>query len=211
MAHHFPATAKTVRATLLCAALVPLVALAAGCDAKSSGSTGTNTAAAGAGTAAAGTAHASTSAAPATAAATTAQAAGSSPGSCPSAAAVTAAAGTTYPAPKAESGGGETSCSYSDPSTGANLTIGISAATGMSASLVQTTLDDQATSTGGKAQPVSGIGTAAYLLTENDANTNSSGVATSLVGAITSTRFVIVVGELSPAGVEAVTRLVLSE
>jgi hypothetical protein len=199
MSQHFPATAKALRVALLCAALVPL---AAACNAKSSASAAGAT----------GTAHAASSAAATAQAATASAAANAASGvsaTCPSAAAVTAAAGSTYPKPQVETADGETSCIYSDPSTGANLNIGISSSHGITSTVLQSTLASQAGSTGGATKPISGIGTAAYLLTENDASTNSDGVATNIVGAITSTEFVIVVGEMSPAGAEAVTRLVI--
>lgn len=201
MSQHFPPTAKALRVALLCAALVPL---AVACNAKSSAST----TAAGA----TGTAHAaSSSVATAQAAASSAApaAASNSSATCPSAAAVTAAAGSTYPKPQAQTADGETSCIYSDPNTGANLNIGISSSHGITSAVLQSTLASQAGATGGSAKPISGIGTAAYLLTENDASTNSDGIATNIVGAITSTEFVIVVGEMSPASAEAVTRLVI--
>lgn len=200
MSQHFPATAKALRVALLCAALVPL---AAACNAKSS----TSSTAAGS----TGTAHAaSSSAATAQSAATSAapKAAGVS-ASCPSAAAVTAAAGSTYPTPQVQSSDGYTNCSYSDPNTGANLTIGISSANGITPAELQSTLVSQAGATGGSAKPISGIGTSAYLLTENDASTNVDKIATNMVGAITSTEFVVVAGEMSPASAEAVTRLVI--
>jgi hypothetical protein len=203
MNQRFPVHAKALRATLLCAALVPLVAA---CGAKSSGSAST---AAGA----AGTAHVSSSSA------ATAQAASSTAANtaskvsitCPTAAAISAAAGGKYPAPATEVADGDTSCDYSDASTGANLSVIIAPAAGITAAELQESISSQAQAVGGKAEQVSGIGTTAYIFTGDDASTNSDGIATTMVGALSSQFYVIVGGELSPTADEAVARLVLAQ
>lgn len=199
MNQRFPVPAKALRATLLCAALVPLIAACGG------NKSGPSTSAVGA---AAGTTHASSSSA---ASSTAPSAASKASVTCPSAAAIDAAAGGTYPAPQAQNSDGDTTCNYSDANTGANLNCVIAPSTGVTASLLQQTIASQAQATGGAVKPLSGVGTAAYIYTGNDANTNSDGIATTMVGALSSTLFVICGGELSPAGAEAVTRLVLAE
>jgi hypothetical protein len=203
MNQRFLPHAKALRATLLCAALVPLVAA---CGAKSSGSSST---AAGA----AGTTHAA-SASAATAQAVSSAAAGSAAkvsATCPTAAAISAAAGGKYPAPAKEVADGDTSCDYSDASTGANLSVIIAPASGITAAGLQEAIASQAQALGGKAKQVSGIGTTAYILTGNDASTNSDGIATTMVGALSSKYYIIVGGELSPTADEAVARLVLGQ
>lgn len=205
MSQRFPTTAKALRATLLCALLVPL---AAACGAKS---TTSNTAAAGA----AATAHASSAAAStaqaASPSAAPSTAAGGGSATCPSAAAVSAAAGSTYPKPQVESAAGDTSCDYNDPNSGANLVIEIAPANGITPAGLQVAMAAESKGATGKATPVSGIGSAAYIFTENDASTNSNGDPTALVGAVSSTLYVVVVAPLSPAEIEAVARLALSE
>jgi hypothetical protein len=204
MSQLFPTTAKALRAALLCALLVPL---AAACGANS---TTSNTTAAGA----AGTAHASSSAASTAPAASSSAAPSTATGgsaTCPSAAAVSAAAGTTYPKPQVESAAGDTSCDYNDPDSGANLVIEIAPANGITPAGLQVAMTAEAKGSTGKATPVSGIGSAAYIFTENDASTNSNGDPTALVGAVSSTLYVVVVAPLPPADLEAVTRLALSE
>lgn len=197
----FPAPPKAWRAVLLCAALVPLAAACGGN--KSSGTSAVG--------AAAGSTHASSAAAAAAASSAAPSAASNASVGCPSAAAVSAAAGSTYPAPKAESADGDTTCNYSDASTGANLNCVIAPSTGITASDLQGSIASQAKATGGAVKQLSGLGTSAFIFTEDDASTNSDGIATTMVGAISSSLYVICGGELAPAGAEAVTRLVLAE
>jgi hypothetical protein len=199
MNQRFPAHAKALRATLLCAALVPLVAA---CGAKSSGSGST---AAGA---AASTARVSASAA---ASSTAAVSAAKVSVTCPTAAAISAAAGGTYPAPQAETADGDTTCDYSDASTGANLNIVIAPAAGITPADLQGAIASQAQAVGGKVEQLSGLGVSAYIFTGNDASTNSDGIATTMIGALSSQYYVIVGGELSPTADEAVARLVLAQ
>jgi hypothetical protein len=202
MNQRFRPHAKALRATLLCAALVPLVAA---CGAKSSGSSST---AAGA----AGTTHAASStAATAQAVSTTAASTAKVSVTCPTAAAISAAAGGKYPAPAKEVADGDTSCDYSDASTGANLSVIIAPASGITAAGLEEAIASQAQALGGKAKQVSGIGTTAYILTGDDASTNSDGIATTMVGALSSKYYIIVGGELSPTADEAVARLVLAQ
>lgn len=200
MNQHLRPQAKALRATLLCAALVPLVAA---CGAKSSGSSST---AAGA---AAGATHASASSA-ATAQAVTSTVAKVS-ATCPTAAAISAAAGGKYPAPATEVADGDTSCNYSDASTGANLNLIIAPAAGITVAGLQVAMASQAKAVGGTAKQISGIGTTAYIFTGDDASTNSDGIATTMVGALSSQYYIIVGGELSPTADEAVARLVLAQ
>jgi hypothetical protein len=204
MNQRFPAHAKALRATLLCAALVPLVAA---CGAKSSASDSTAVGAA------AGTTHASASAAATAQAAnsTAASPAAGASATCPSAAAISAAAGGSYPAPKVQNASGDTLCDYSDASTGANLNIVIAPAAGITDAALQEAIASQAQAVGGKAKQLSGLGTTAYIFTGNDASTNSDGIATTMIGALSSQFYVIVGGELSPTADEAVARLILSE
>jgi hypothetical protein len=193
--------AKALRATLLCAALVPLVAA---CGAKSSGSSST---AAGA----AGTTHASSAATTQAVSTTAANSAAKVSVTCPTAAAISAAAGGKYPAPATEVDDGDTSCDYSDASTGANLSVIIAPASGITVVGLQEAMAAQAKALGGTAKQLSGIGTTAYILTGDDANTNSDGIATTMVGALSSKYYIVVGGELSPTADEAVARLVLAQ
>ena len=197
--------AGALRATLLCAALAPL-ALVAACGGDKSGSSTTAVGAA------AGSTHVSSSAA------STAKAAGSGSGAaanvsatCPSAAAVSAAAGSTYPTPQVESAEGDVTCNYSDASTGANLNLVIAPATGITPADLQEAIAAQAKATGGEVKQLSGLGTTAYIFTENDASTNSDGIATTMVGALSPSFYIVGGGELNATGVEAVIRLVLAE
>jgi hypothetical protein len=163
--------------------------------------------------AAAGTTHVSASSvATARAVSTTAAASAAKVSiTCPTAAAISAAAGGKYPAPATEVADGDTSCDYSDASTGANLSLVIAPASGITAAGLEEAIASQAQAVGGKAKEVSGIGTTAYIFTGNDASTNSDGIATTMVGALSSKYYVIVGGELSPTADEAVARLVLAQ
>ena len=129
---------------------------------------------------------------------------------CPTAAVVSAALGSTYPAPQSSGGGGLVSCNYSDPNTSANLVLGFSKATGITAAVLKTTAQSQASAQGVTPSSVAGLGDAAYLFTMHDANTNASGVATTVLLIQVGSTLVDITAEASPSGVEALGHVLVS-
>jgi hypothetical protein len=122
---------------------------------------------------------------------------------CPTAAVVSAALGSTYPAPQTSTGGGMVSCNYSDPNTSANAVLGFSKATGITAAVLKSTAQSQAQAQNVKASPVSGLGDAAYSFTLTDASSNASGVATTVLLVKSGSTLVDITAEASPTQVEA--------
>ncbi len=130
---------------------------------------------------------------------------------CPSAAAVTSAFGTTYPAPKSSRSGSTLTCNYSDPSTSANLVIVFSKEAGLSAAVLKTVADSQASAQKVTARPISGFGDAAYTFTLNDAGTNASGIATTIMLIQAGTTLLDLTAEATPAHVQALARVILAQ
>ena len=122
---------------------------------------------------------------------------------CPTAAVVSAALGSTYPAPQSSSGGGLVSCNYNDPNTSANLVLGFSKATGITDAALKTTAQSQASAQNVTASPVAGLGDAAYLFSLHDASTNASGVATTVLLVRVGSTLIDITAEATPAEVEA--------
>lgn len=201
MSRRFPAPAKAAGIALLCAALAPL---ATACHSSSS-----------AASPAASSQAATSSQAPAKTSAPAASggaAAGltASSAKCLSAAAVASAAGGTYPAPQSEFADGELTCNYASVADNTNLNYGVVPSKGITPSVLRTVLADQNGGSTAGIKSLPGYGTAAYILTLNDASTNSLGIATTIIIAETSSIYVTLVGEVSPAHAEAVMQLVLA-
>jgi hypothetical protein len=129
---------------------------------------------------------------------------------CPTAAQISAAAGSTYPAPKTSSASGTVACNYSDPSTSATLVLVFSRLAGTSASTLKAVADGQAHAQGVTAKSISGLGNAAYIFTLKDASANPSGVATTLLMILDGSTLVDITVEAPVAKVEAVGHYLLS-
>jgi len=171
--------------------------LAAGCS--SSGSVAIpNNAASGAVPSAGGSAQG--------AAPTTAAAAGSFKPACPTAAQIGAAVGGTFPAPKVNSSTGSLLCNYNNPDSGANVVIVFASFPGGSPALLQGAIQSEAQAQKVNAVAVPGLGDAAYMFTQNDASTNSSGVATTLLGVLVGSENFDITAEATPAQVETIAR-----
>jgi hypothetical protein len=129
---------------------------------------------------------------------------------CPTASQISKAAGSTYPAPKSNSGGGLVSCNYSNPTTGANLVLEYEKIPGASASILKTTAQSQAKAQGVSAKSISGYGSAAYITTLHDAGTNSDGIATTILEYLDGSTFVDITAEATPTSVKAIAHYLLS-
>jgi len=129
---------------------------------------------------------------------------------CPTAAQIASAAGTTFPAPQAESSSGTLLCNYNSTTTDVNMVLEISSAPGTSASALKAAADSQAQSQNTPVAPVSGLGDAAYMLTKNDASTNASGVATTILMILDGSKIIDITAEMTPTQVQAVGHYVLS-
>jgi hypothetical protein len=129
---------------------------------------------------------------------------------CPTSAVITAAAGTAYPAPKVSSFSGSVVCNYSDPKTAVNLVIGISPASGTSASTLKMVADMQAKAQKTTAAPVSGIGSAAYIFTLADGLTNANHVATTMQMILDGSQLINITAEAPVAVVQKIALSVLS-
>jgi hypothetical protein len=197
-------TPVAVSVTGACALLAGLVLSGCGGSSPSSASTPAATGSA----LSTGSASSAAAPAPTTAASTHAAAAGSNP-ICPTAAAVSAAAGSTYPAPQSQSAAGTLICSYENDSL--NLVISLSPAAGITASVLKSTILSEAQAQHVPIAPISGIGSAAYLFTQNDAATTSTHVATNTIGVLTGSRYILLTGEMTAAQVEAVARLAANQ
>jgi hypothetical protein len=186
-------------------AAFPLVAMLcglglalAGCGASSPAASQTAAAATTA------TATATASAATATAGAATPTAASGKP-ACPSAAAVSAAAGTAYLPPTVKSAGGTLSCSYEANS--GFLLISFAKAS-FPPSALQQVADSQALAQGGlKASPVSGLGDAADLFTSKGTGT---GPATSELLLVSGSRAITIVAAGNAGQIKAIARLAIA-
>jgi hypothetical protein len=133
----------------------------------------------------------------------TAASSGATLTACPTAAVVSAALGSAYPAPQSSSASGELSCNDNDPNTSANAVLGFSKAPGLTLAVLKSTADGQASAQSVTASPVSGLGDGAYLFTLNDASTNSSGVATTTLLIKSGATLVDITAEATPAQVQA--------
>ena len=129
---------------------------------------------------------------------------------CPTAAEIAPAAGTTYPAPQVETASGTTICNYNDANSGANLVLEFAPSGGTSAGVLKSVASSQASAQHVTASPVSGLGNAAYIFTLNDASTNSSGVATVSLEILDGSKLIDITAEATVAQTEAVAHYVLS-
>lgn len=130
---------------------------------------------------------------------------------CPTGAAVSAAAGTSYPNPTAQSSAGYLTCTYEDSATGANLVIVGTSEAGVTAATVQAVVQSEAAAQHVTASSVSGLGSAAFTFTLNDAATNALHVDTTVVEFIQGSNILDITAEATPAQVEAVGQLLLGQ
>ena len=129
---------------------------------------------------------------------------------CPTSAEIATLTGTTFPAPQQASSTGSLVCSYNDTTSGANLVFEVTAAPGTTAGALQIAAGTAASPFKVTASSVSGFGSAAYAFTANDASTNSSGVATSVILILDGSDLIDITAELTLAKVEAVATYVLA-
>jgi hypothetical protein len=129
---------------------------------------------------------------------------------CPTAAQMTAATGTTFPAPKSSSSSGTVSCNYDDPTTSVNFVIVLTPAAGTTASELKSVSQGEASAEKATAAPLSGFGNAAYIFTLDDASTNASGVATTSLSILDGSKLIDITAEATVAQVKAVARLLLA-
>ena len=135
---------------------------------------------------------------------------GSSASTCPTAAQMTAATGTTYPSAKSSSSSGTVSCNYDDPTTSVNFVIVLSPAAGTSASELKSVVQSEASTQKATAARLSGFGSAAYMFTLNDASTNVSGVATTSLTILDGSKLINITAEATVVQVKAVARILLA-
>ena len=100
-------------------------------------------------------------------------------------------------------------CNYSDPTTSANAVLEIATTPGLSASLLKTTADAQASAQQVTPTALPGIGDAAYQWVLNDASTNVSHVATTTLIFSVGTTLIDITAEATPAHVQALAHAVL--
>jgi hypothetical protein len=143
------------------------------------------------------------------AAPTTAVAAGAFKPACPTVAQIEAAVGGSFPAPKVNSSDGSLLCNYSNPDTGGNVVIIFAAFPGGTPALLQGAIQSEAQAQKVNAVAVPGLGDAAYMYTQNDAGTNSSGVATTLLGVLVGSENIDITAQAAPAQVETIARDIL--
>jgi hypothetical protein len=89
--------------------------------------------------------------------------------------------------------------------------IEVTAAPGTTASALQIAAGAAASAYKVTASSVSGFGSAAYAFTADDASTNSSGVATSVILILDGSDLIDITAELTLAKVEAVATHVLAQ
>jgi hypothetical protein len=130
---------------------------------------------------------------------------------CPTSAEIATLTGTTFPAPQQASSTGSLVCSYNDTTSGANLVIGVTAAPGTTASALQIAVDAAASADNVTPSSVSGFGSAAYAFTADDASSNPSGVATSVIEILDGSDLIDITAALTLAEVEAVATHVLAQ
>jgi hypothetical protein len=193
MPHRVPAPVRTACAGLLCLALAPLVAA---CDSSSSAPA----------PAASSATAASRGPAPAKTGGSTASASAASrfSATCPTAAAVSAAVGRPYPVPTSRASAGEVLCTYESSSV--NLVVTITPAAGVSVATLKAAMAIDAQVETAKVTPVAGLGEAAFVISQT-----GSGGASTTVGAMSSSIYVIVVSSPAVAPAADVARLVLAE
>lgn len=133
------------------------------------------------------------------------------PTTCPTAAAVSAAGGMTYPTPAMQTSAGFLTCTYADSTTGANLVMVISSVPGSTASTLQAVAQSQATAQKVTSSAVSGIGDAAYSMTLADAATNINHVATTIIEILKGSVLYDITAPATLNQLEAVVRLVLPQ
>ncbi len=126
---------------------------------------------------------------------------------CPSAAAVSGAAGTSLPAPKVSKSSGIVLCSYNNSKTYANLVIDFSSSKSISPKLLKALQQKMAASQKTTLKSVSGYGSAAYYYT--DSYESANGIPMTSFAMIASPELVDIDLNGTIAHVKAVARLVL--
>jgi hypothetical protein len=110
--------------------------------------------------------------------------------------------GSAYPNPTVQSDAGFLTCTYSDPTTGANLVISATTEVGVTASTIQAVAKSQATAQGVSATSVSGLGDAAFAFTLND-------VATTSIEFIQGSNVIDITAEATLSQIEAAGHLLI--
>lgn len=131
--------------------------------------------------------------------------------SCPTGAALSAAVGSAYPNPTVQSDAGFLTCTYSDPTDGANLVISATTEVGVSASTIQAVAQSQAAAQGVTASSVSGLGDAAFSFTLNDSATNFDHIDTTSVEFIQGSNVIDITAEATLAQIEAAGHLLIGQ
>lgn len=139
---------------------------------------------------------------------TAAAAAGSVNSTCPTAAAISAETGQTFPAPKTSNADGSVLCNYTN-STDGNVVILFAPFPGGTTSTLQGAIASEAQAQGVDAVQVSGFGQAAFLFTLKDAGTNASGVATTTIAILDNGIDIDITAENTVAQVEAIAHGIL--
>jgi hypothetical protein len=117
----------------------------------------------------------------------------------------------TYPSPTMQTSAGFLTCTYADPASGANLVMVISSVPGTTASTLQAVAQSQAQAQHVTASSVAGLGEAAFMVTLDDAATNSLHVATTIVMALEGSVIYDVTAEATPDQVKAVVQLLIGQ
>jgi hypothetical protein len=129
---------------------------------------------------------------------------------CPSQAAISAAAGKSYPAPMVSSGGGFTACNYHDSTGSVNLVIDFTKSSTTTPSVLQSVANTQAAAQHVKAVAVPGYGTAAFLYTYGTAASSANGIAASSLDMLAGSEIIDLAGSEPVAQIEAIAHYVLN-
>jgi hypothetical protein len=110
-----------------------------------------------------------------------------------------------------QSSAGFLTCTYEDSTTGANLVIVGTSEAGVTAATIQAVVQSQAAAQHVTSSSVSGLGSAAFTFTLNDAATNALHVDTTVVEFIQGSNILDITAEASLSQVEAVGHLLLGQ
>lgn len=148
---------------------------------------------------------------PSSSAATPTSAAAAVSTTCPTLAEIATLTGTTFPVPQQAISTGHLLCSYNDTTSGAMLVIGVTPAPGTTDSALKIAVDTLASADNVTASSVSGLGSAAYAFTADDASANPNGVATSVIEIVDGSALIDITAAFTPAVVQAVAKYVLGQ
>jgi hypothetical protein len=129
---------------------------------------------------------------------------------CPTAAEISTAAGTTYPAPTSQKTTTGLYCNYNTETSGANLVLGEGTAKTTNAADVKEAITAQAKAQGVSATAVSGIGTAAYVAILKDATTNVDKQPTTILFVLSHGTYIDVTVDGPASEAEAVAKYVIA-